>query len=242
MRYAGITDTGLVRKNNQDAYINLTNTNGDLLVLVCDGVGGNKAGEVAAAEVVAHFVEVFPPTAAFKNDKEVCTWLQYHLQLANKHIYDMGNSHQEYEGMGTTVTGLLFSSQGIWSLNVGDSRCYGVKDGKLIQLTQDDSLVAEMVRLGEITYEESLTHPKRHYVTKAIGIWESVESRVVPAEEMDQYLVCSDGLYGYVSDEEMLQVILSEETLSEKVIALRDAALQKGGYDNITLVLLDRHG
>lgn len=240
MRHISISDIGYHRKKNQDSYCCVYNQNQDFLVLVCDGIGGNKAGEVASAEVVRYFQEVFSKNYGFLNLLEARHYFREHIQKVNSHIARLSNSNNEYEGMGTTLTGLFFCEFGTLILNIGDSRCYGISNHKMTILTEDDSLVAEMLRMGEITIEESLTHPKRHFLTKALGIWPQIDVRIDEAEKFDWYLVCSDGLHGYVSEEEMLLLIDDENlSLTEKAEKLKEAALQKGGYDNITFVLLE---
>ena len=152
----------------------------------------------------------------------------------------MSLSDFNYSGMGTTITGILVNSEFSISFNCGDSRVYGFADNNIYHLTSDHTLVNQMLENNQITYEESLTHPKRHYLIKAIGIFQSVVPDVHKVQNMDYYLVCSDGLHGYVSDEEILNIVSSNSTLEEKIEDLKDISLMKGGYDNITAILIEK--
>ena len=248
MEYFSLTDIGLVRDKNQDSYITIYNENRDFLVIVCDGIGGNKAGEVASAEICRYFAKLFPMNRGFKDAEEVQTYLKYHVRIASNYVYDMSLKNKDYEGMGTTITGILFSSVGIFAINAGDSRVYGVSDD-LYQITKDHTLVNELLERKLITPEEAINHPKKHYVTKFLGVFEGASCDVIPVKEKyDYYLVCSDGLHGYVSDNYMYKIITDNSfSLGHKSAELMKAALKAGGYDNITFVLVhldkgDRYG
>lgn len=241
MIYNCISDIGLVREKNQDSYLTIENKYGDFLAIVADGIGGGRAGEVASGETVKYFNEIFKDSGPFNTIQQAIDFLNYHIEKANKVVYELALNNENYYGMGTTITGILFTKNGNISLNVGDSRVYGFIDGKTFKLTTDHTLVNQMLEKGQITYEESLNHPKRHYLVKAIGIFEHMKGDVHKVKDMDYYLVCSDGLYGYVSDEEILELVNNEnKTIEEKVLELKDLALLKGGYDNITVVLIKK--
>ena len=150
-------------------------------------------------------------------------------------------SNPNYTGMGTTLSGVFISKVGCICINCGDSRVYGFIDSKMFKLTTDHTLVNQMLEKGQINYEESLNHPKRHYLVKAIGIFDYMRGDVHKVKDMDYYLVCSDGLHGYVSDEEITELINDEDkSVDDKVIELKDTALLKGGYDNITVILIKK--
>ena len=239
MEYYCTTDTGLVREKNQDSYIAISNDYGDFLVLVADGIGGGKAGEVASGEVIKYFDFAFKQSGPFEKIEDAINFMLFHIDSVNKHVYDLSVKYREYEGMGTTVTGILITSDGVISINCGDSRVYGIIDDKLIQLTSDHTLVNRLIDEGKITYEESLTHPQRHYLLRAVGVGNKVKADVHKVKKMDYYLVCSDGLHGYVDEVEMKEIILDEnKTVAQKTVDLKDLALLKGGYDNVTVVLV----
>lgn len=241
MEFACVTDVGLVRDKNQDSYIAINNNYGDFLLLVADGIGGGKAGEVASGELIKYFDNEFKNSGPFDKISDAINYLIYHVNQANKCVYGLSLQKEEYSGMGTTLSGILITNNGTISINCGDSRVYGLIDNMLIHLTVDHTLVNKMIEDGEITYEQSLNHPKRHYLLKAIGIFDKVEPDIHKVRDMDYYLICSDGLHSYVTDEEIKNVILNEETsVKDKVNSLKVLALSKGGLDNITIILVKR--
>lgn len=241
MDYFCITDTGLVREKNQDSYIAISNGYGDFLVLVADGIGGGKAGEVASGETIKYFNDNFKGSGPFESIEDAINYMSYHVNCANKRIYELSSRYEEYAGMGTTLTGVLLCSKGAVSINCGDSRVYGFVDDLCIHLTFDHTLVNQMLEKGQITYEESLNHPKKHYLVKAIGIFPICNADVHKVKDMDYYLVCSDGLHAYVSDEEITKIVIDKnKSVQQKTEDLKDLALLKGGFDNITIVLVKR--
>ncbi len=249
MRVFSLSDVGLIRKNNQDSYINVYNENKDLLALICDGIGGAKAGEVASLEIVKYFGEVFSKHQGFKDAEDAISYLKYHVRMASDHVYEMSKSDPRYEGMGTTIVGLLISDIGNFVINAGDSRVYAYHDGNLRQLTSDHTLVNELIKRRLITEEEGKTHPKRHYLTRFLGVYEGATCEVYAISNFSEYyLLSSDGLHGYVEKEQMAAIIADPSfTIEEKANYLLKSALAKGGYDNITLTLIamdkeDDHG
>lgn len=234
-----ISDVGLHRACNQDSYVTCTNNNGDFLALVADGIGGGKAGDVASKETV-NYIEQHFSSLSFDSLCDVKDKMNVLLNETNKYVFDLSMSNIDYLGMGTTLTGILITSFGSLSINVGDSRTYGIVDKKLFRLTSDHTYVNQMLEKGEITYKESLTHPKRHYLTKAVGVFDVVEFDVHKVKNMDMYLLCSDGLCGYLQDNEIMNIVdsLEYDTLKKKGDALIEKALKKGGYDNVTVVLV----
>ena len=240
MEYSSITDIGLFREKNQDSFLAIENKYGDFLGIVADGIGGGKAGEVASSEVIKYFNEVFKESGEFNSVEDMINYLEYHVKCANKAVYDLAKSNDNYTGMGTTLTGILITKLATVSMNCGDSRVYGFLDSKIFRLTEDHTLVNQMLQNGQITYEESLNHPKRHYLVKAIGIFDNIVTDIHKVKDMDYYLICSDGLHSYVSDEDICKIVNSDKTVEEKVVDLKDIALLKGGYDNITIVLVKK--
>ena len=241
MEYSAITDVGLIRSKNEDAYLIIENKYGDLLALVADGIGGGKAGEVASSECINHFKDTFKDSGPFSDVESIINYLKYHTNLANKKVRDLAVSNVKYMGMGTTLTGVLISNKGIVSLNVGDSRVYGFVDECAFPLTKDHTLINQMLDKGEISAKEAINHPKRHYLTNAIGIFEVLNPDIHKVKQMDYYLCCSDGLHGNLSSSEMLEILYDKtKTLYDKCLDLKDLAMLKGGNDNITVVLVKR--
>ena len=241
MEYACITDIGLVREKNQDSYLAISNVYGDFLMLVADGIGGGKAGEVASGETIKYFDDNFKNSGPFDTLEDAINYMLYHVSEANRHIFDLSMRYNEYAGMGTTLTGLLITAHGCVSVNCGDSRVYGFIDDNIYPLTFDHTLVNQMLEKGQITYEESLNHPKKHYLVKAIGIFPTCKPDVHKVKDMEYYLACSDGLHAYVSDEEIRKIVCDKDkSVESKCEDLKDLALLKGGFDNITIVLVKR--
>ena len=241
MEYYALSDIGFMREKNQDAFLTVENAYGDHLLMVADGIGGGKAGEVASAETVQYFERIFKESGPFSHIEDVAGFLYYHIGYINRHILHMARKQQAYEGMGTTVTGMLVTSLGDTVVNCGDSRVYGFKDGELIHLTKDDTYINQMIDEGRISAEEAADHPKKHYLVKAIGVYDECHADIHQVEEMPIYLLCSDGLHSYVSDDEILETVsIDDLTIKEKTIRLKELALSKGGYDNITVILYER--
>lgn len=236
MKFSSLTDIGLVRNTNQDSSA-VFPFNGNYLVMVCDGIGGANAGEVASFECINYFKNRIDKELNFKSLEDAKAFLLKEIQICNKYVLNIANRKAEFRGMGSTFTGFLFTKHGNLAFNVGDSRCYGITNGKLHQITKDHSLVNEMLDAGEITPAEAKHHPKRNYLTNAMGIWPTIRIDIYDVKDYDMYLACSDGLHGYCSEKEISEIFKENERLgviSKKLISL---ALLKGGHDNITVIV-----
>lgn len=227
-RCAWRTDIGRFRKNNQDALIL-----GGGLVGVADGMGGHKGGEIASAGLRDGLLREIRDR---KPDKDV---LQEAVKKVNRELWMQQEEDASLNGMGTTLTVLWPAAKEMIIGQIGDSRAYLLRGGEMKQLTDDHSMVADMVRKGVLTEEQAACHPMRNYITRAVGTEEDVEMDVTVCgrEKGDRWLVCSDGLYGMISKEK-LQLALTTEDLQETADKLMQAALDGGGKDNISLVLL----
>ncbi|NLC96938.1 MAG: Stp1/IreP family PP2C-type Ser/Thr phosphatase [Erysipelotrichaceae bacterium] len=241
MRYYGVTDKGLVRKSNQDNYIISTNKVGDVFAIVCDGIGGGRAGDVASKMAIDYFSEVFSKNTGFNDMEEIKTWVRFHISKCNEKIYIKSSTTNIYKGMGTTFTGMLISNVGKLVVNIGDSRVYGVNEFGFKQLTQDHTLVQDMLKHGEISEQEAINHPKRNILTNAMGVWSNVRVDIENyKEKLNDILICSDGLFGYVKEDLIEKVMLTDElTTTLKARKLLNLALKAGGYDNITIIIIE---
>ena len=225
---AGSTDVGRQRSANEDSLVLKPP-----FFAVADGMGGAKAGEVASAMA----------TEAFGGDLDSAeapeVQLARMMREANRRIYDLAVSDEAHRGMGTTLTAAKVIGDDISLGHVGDSRAYRLRDGELEQLTRDHSLVAELERTGQITAEAAEHHPQRSIITRALGPEPDVEvdTYTVTAKDGDVYLLCSDGLTGMVSDDELGSILRSAKQLDDAAETLVRAANQNGGRDNITVVL-----
>jgi PPM family protein phosphatase len=223
------TDTGLQRRVNEDALLARAP-----LFVVADGMGGAQAGEVASRIAVECFQQGLEDAA----DPE--RRLLAHAQAANARIYELSHSHAEQAGMGTTLTAVYVGEREVAIAHVGDSRAYCLRDGELERLTDDHSLVDELMRQGRLTPEEAVEHPQRSVITRALGPEATVEVdiRSYRARPGDVYLLCSDGLTGMISEARLAEILRAHSQLRDAGEALIAAANEEGGRDNITVVLL----
>lgn len=242
MNLYGLTDIGLVRKNNQDSYAIRVLDDALAIAVVCDGMGGAQAGNVASAVAVEAFAATLedackqglPPDPERKQEL-----LRTACRAANTQVFDLSQKNPEYQGMGTTLVAALALSREVYVVNVGDSRGYILSEGQLTQITSDHSLVQALVDCGDITPEEARTHPKKNVITRALGVDDSIRSDVfcVEYKEGDVLLLCSDGLTNTVTDA-VLQAELSQLTSSEETARkLLTLAVEQGAPDNVTVIL-----
>ena len=243
MKCYGATDIGLVRSSNQDSYVIATNEAGDVFALVCDGIGGGNSGDVASQTAIHYFSEVFSSNCGFRDEQEALTWIRYQVRKANDEIFSLASTKKEYQGMGTTLTGVLLIPQGSYVVNIGDSRVYAVfADQQFRCLTQDHTLVQDLVNHGELTPEQVKNHPQRNMLTNALGIWSNIRVDISRIEDpVRLFLICSDGLHGYVPDSVIGRILTDERLpLQSRCKQLMNLALQQGGYDNITIILIQK--
>lgn len=235
LRSAARSDIGLVRSGNEDSGYA-----GDQLLVVADGMGGHAAGELASATAIATMSET---ETAGLGDVEALERLSDAVAAAGERIADVVAAHPEWAGMGTTLTALAWlggEPARVAVLHVGDSRAYLLRDGELTQITRDHTYVQTLIDSGRITPEEAATHPRRNLLMRAIDGVHPAEADVSVREAHvgDRFLVCSDGLCGYVPDSRMHELlVLADPTAA--VTALVDAALEAGAPDNVTCVVAD---
>jgi serine/threonine protein phosphatase PrpC len=229
LRSGYASNVGLVRQTNEDSFLVR-----DGLYVVCDGMGGARAGEVASEMACRGLTGVVPAESGADE-------LLRAVKKANLAIATRSLEENRLLGMGTTLTAALLSEDTVTLVHVGDSRAYLLHDGRLSQLTDDHSWVGEMMRRGELTPNEAAVHPHRSVITKALGTDTEVEPDVleVPVAVGDRLLLCSDGLTGMVSDEELRQILAREELPWDIASLLIQAALAGGGEDNVTVIVVD---
>ncbi len=244
---AGRSDVGLQREHNEDSLC-LLDQHG--LYIVADGMGGHRAGDVAsrmATETVSAFFNTtaredatwpfhYDPTLSAEENRLVTG-----IKVANKSIYEASARNREHQGMGTTIVGILFSpsAQKFYVGHVGDSRCYRVRGGKIEQLTQDHSLLNDYLRaMPDLTPEQKDELP-RNVITRALGMTDSVIVDVSSDEPKpgDAYVLCSDGLSGMVSDEEIAEIVGANANPDDAAAALIARANEHGGEDNVTAIV-----
>ena len=228
-QHAAVTDPGRRRRRNEDAYVVQPP-----LFAVADGMGGAQAGEVAARIAAS----VLRDSGAERGEDAVVTL----IQEANRRVYEAAASDDARAGMGTTITAALVESDTVHIGHVGDSRAYRVREGVLEQLTEDHSLVAELVRSGKLSPEEADVHPQRSVITRVLGTDPEVDVDTfeVEAQPGDVFMICSDGLTSMVDDDAILAVLgQGGKTLQQRARSLVDAANRGGGEDNITVILFE---
>ena len=228
------TDTGRQRRVNEDAF----HARAPLFV-VADGMGGAQAGEVASGTAVETVASGIPSGGGTVEER-----LAIAVREANGRIHELSVSDDERAGMGTTLTAAWVGEKEVTLAHVGDSRCYRWREGRLERLTDDHSLVEEMVRQGRLTPEEAAIHPQRSIITRALGPEAEVEpdTLTVPARGDDLFLLCSDGLTSMIGEDEIAEVLGSTGSLEVAGRALVDRANEAGGRDNITVVLFRLEG
>jgi len=227
-QYTG-SDTGRQRRANEDSLLARSP-----LFVVADGMGGAQAGEVASRIAV----ETFQP--GLQDDSAPEQALAVLARVANARIHELSHSSAEHAGMGTTLTAIYVGALEVAIAHVGDSRAYCMRDGELLRLTDDHSLVDELMRQGRLTPEEAVEHPQRSVITRALGPEAVVEvdTRSFHAHPGDVYLLCSDGLTTMISEEQIAAVLRSGLGLHDAGEALIAAANEAGGRDNITVLLI----
>ncbi len=225
----GISKTGLVRQRNEDRFY----AQGPLLI-VADGMGGYTGGEYASTMVVDTIVEVV--NEATEISTEV---LKNAILKANRIVYEKSQSYKELEGMGTTAVVAYVQEDTLYWAHVGDSRLYRYGEDGLHRMTKDHSMVQQLVEAGTITEEEVIHHPKRNMLTRAIGVYETVEvdTGVVEVHQNDRILLCSDGLSGYIEESKIEQVLSEENNESRALEDLVHLVYDAGARDNVTIVL-----
>jgi PPM family protein phosphatase len=251
----GKTDVGLIREHNEDNFLVADITGAvraadgrapftfklgekGALFLVCDGMGGAAAGEVAAQMAADAIYESL--TAAEPQPRDgFARLLRRAVQRANERIFIQSRDNQSERGMGTTCTAAALVDDTLVIAQIGDSRCYVLRDGKLAQVTKDQSLAWQLIEAGAMTAEEAKAFEHANIILQALGVQETVEVILsqVSLRKGDVALLCSDGLHGPVTDEEMLAVLIAEPDLGKAGDALIQKALDRDGPDNITVVL-----
>lgn len=240
MNIYGITNIGKVRENNQDffeCYIN----NGYAIAIVCDGMGGGQAGnvasEIACNTIKDNLSKIDVETLTKEKIKHI---LIESMKEANREVFKLSKVTAGMNGMGTTAVIVIATETQVHIANVGDSRAYWLNDGKLIQATKDHSLVQNLVESGEITEQEARVHPKKNVITRAVGVElvVKIDTMSFAKQTHDKLLICTDGLTNMVTDEQ-IEIKLQNLNAQEACEELVELANNNGGSDNVTVVVID---
>jgi serine/threonine protein phosphatase PrpC len=241
---AAVSDRGRKRPSNEDAF-GFSVERG--VFLVCDGMGGAAAGEIASSLAVDEMLRLLDRQARGKDGSKAAAMpllAEEAIHAANEAIFSRSQRVDKLNGMGTTLVGLLVDERRVWVLNVGDSRCYRLRNRRLEQITLDHSLVEEQVRLGRMTRSEALRSPLRNVITRALG----TQSQVTPdifelaPEPGDLFLLCTDGLTRELTDASIESLLGADLPLEAACARLVEAAKKAGGHDNITCILVRANG
>jgi len=231
---AALTDVGKVRTGNEDAYGYCLDAG---VFIVCDGMGGAAAGEVASRLAVDTLTERLCAVNSPEDRRKV---LEDSIAVANRLVYDRASQDVSLQGMGTTLVAASIQDHHALIAHVGDSRCYLSRAGKLTRETNDHSLVDEQVRMGHMTQEDADRSPLKNVITRAIGTQPTVEPDIsqIPLESGDILLLCSDGLTREVPEENIASILRGPGTLDEQCRKLIEAAIEAGAHDNVTAILV----
>src|SRR5574344_303135 len=236
--YSYQKDIGKVRVSKEEECAVLVNAGGDILMMVADGMGGHKKGDYASKETISYIKDLFETKGHFVNQIDVLHWLRKDVRDANNHIFSISDGNEQYNGMGTTLVLAFIYKNKLIVVNAGDSRAYIFKSNLLNQITEDQTYVNYLYRSGQIKKEEIATHPKRHVLTNAIGLFPSISLDLKIYDYTgESVLLCSDGLYNNIKDQDIENILRTDQSTEQKVSTLINIANFNGGSDNISLAL-----
>ncbi len=241
MEAVGKSVTGMHRKNNEDAIYMTTDIDKlDALCIVADGMGGHNAGEVASSGAIEAFLSYIRENGGQYSESDILDMLVAGVQHGNSVIFEKASSDEMYKGMGTTFIVAAVLGKKLYITHVGDSRLYIFRDHVLSQMTKDHSFVMEMVKSGRMTLEEANAHPNKNVITRALGADSSIaiDTFIEDLSEDDLIMICSDGLSNMLEEDEITEILDGVFSLEDKVLKLVSLANDKGGKDNISVVLM----
>ncbi|WP_102027384.1 Stp1/IreP family PP2C-type Ser/Thr phosphatase [Salirhabdus sp. Marseille-P4669] len=235
-----LTDTGHVRSHNEDSGGIYHNKSDQILAVVADGMGGHSAGDVASSLVTTSLHNSWKDVSKLSSPEDAEEWLLNQITKANEVVYQYAIDHEECRGMGTTVVAAICTDEFITIGHIGDSRCYLSNAYGFSQVTEDHSLVNELVRSGQLSKEDAEHHPRKHVLLRALGTEQSitVDVKTIGWEENNYLLLCSDGLTNKVEDAELHQYIIESNSIDECMQSLINLANERGGEDNISLAVV----
>jgi serine/threonine protein phosphatase PrpC len=235
------TDIGKIRAHNEDSGGVFQNKDGHYLAVVADGMGGHRAGDVASEMTISYLKKEWEQSEHISSPDIAEQWLKEHVAAVNRILFEHSLKHAECQGMGTTIVSAICTGQFATVGHIGDSRCYLLNKNGFQQITEDHSLVNELVKTGQISKEDAEHHPRKNVLLRALGTEKEVklDVKTISIDEHDMLLLCSDGLSNKVSEQMMVHILTSDDTLEHKAQTLIDLANECGGEDNITLAIID---
>lgn len=238
MKFGVVSDIGMVRETNQDSHFTPEDESMPLF-MVADGMGGHNAGEVASGKAIEKVEEWMKENIKeLTNIKKIENSVAKSIEYANKHIFDYSKTSNIFKGMGTTLTmGYIFNNKIIIG-HVGDSRAYLIKNFDIVQITQDHSLVQQLIKEGKISQKEAKSHPQRNIITRAVGIASEIKIDVftIDVNQGNIVVLCSDGLSNMISEKELAIIFSEEKDVQRACKIVVEKAKFKGGNDNITVL------
>ena len=246
LEFAAMTHKGMVRTNNEDNYRTITGVDGvPQIFIIADGMGGHNAGEVASVVAVDSVADFLGNPEIWQNtENDTFDFIVEAMNNANKQVVSAAKEDEKMAGMGTTMIVSILIDNKLYIGHVGDSRLYLTRGSNIRQVTCDHSLVEALVKEGSITKEDAKKHPSKNIITRVIGTNESpnADTIVVDSEPGDVFLMCTDGLTNKLEDDEINNVMVEYENLNEACNKLIDLANDRGGEDNITVILISLKG
>ncbi len=237
-----LTDAGKVRTHNEDSVTILKNKSNEYLLMVADGMGGHRKGEVASSIALTHLGKRFTDIASIGTKLDAVNWLNDNVNELNKSIIDYTKEHEDSVGMGSTLVVAILTNDFLIYGNIGDSSGYVLKSGKLHKVTKDHTLVNLLVQAGNLTEEEAKFHPKKNVLMRALGATEKCEIDIFDVDiHNDGVMLCSDGLTSLMSDDQIEKVLTDPElSVEAKVQRLITKCNARGGNDNISIAYLEK--
>lgn len=237
-----LTNIGLKRLSNQDYVKIIKNSSSDTLGILCDGIGGHNSGEVASATVVEHFSSEFKKLKFTKSIQDYVKWIKENIVICNDMLISMSEENEQHLGMGTTLVMCIITENDVIIANIGDSRCYVVDEDSIRQMSEDHTYVNLRVKMGELSLIEAENHPDRNVVMQAIGIEKELYPHIISLSKktIKKVVLFCDGATDYVNKTFLEEVLTSRQYNNEiKGKVIIEKALESGGNDNISIVILD---
>ncbi len=235
-----LTDAGKVRSHNEDSVTIIKNANEEYLLIVADGMGGHRAGEVASSLAVTHLGTRFKNLSSIGSKLDAAHWLNDNVNEINNSILEYAKTHSDSKGLGTTLVLALLTKDYLIFGNIGDSSGYVIKNNKLHKMTKDHTLVNLLVEAGNLTAEQAKNHPKKNVLMKALGASEQAELDLIEVDtKVDGILLCSDGLTNMLSEEQIEKIISEDIKIEDQVKKMIRKCNMRGGTDNISVAYLD---
>lgn len=238
-----LTDAGRVRTHNEDSVTILKNKNNEYLLIVADGMGGHRKGEVASSIALTHLGKRFTDSASLGTKLDAVNWLNDNVNEINRSILDYTVEHEDSLGMGSTLVVAILTKAYLIFGNIGDSSGYVLKNGKLHKVTHDHTLVNLLVQAGNLSEEEARNHPKKNVLMRALGATEKAEIDIfdIIDDNIEGIMLCSDGLTSLLSDEQIEKVLnLKTVPIEAKVQRLINKCNARGGNDNVSIAFLEK--